>query len=117
MENLQILITDSSAEFLDALTERLRGDFSVATCQNGRQAWKMIQAEQPGILVLDLLLPGLDGLSLLQQLPTENRPKVLAMTNFLSNYVVEACQKLGVSYLMRKPCDLDSTARRVRDIA
>ena len=74
MENLQILITDSSAEFLDALTERLRGDFSVATCQNGWQAWKMIQAEQPGILVLDLLLPGLDGLSLLQQLPTENRP-------------------------------------------
>ena len=117
MENLQILITDSSAEFLDALTERLRGDFSVATCQNGRQAWKMIQAEQPGILVLDLLLPGLDGLSLLQQLPTENRPKVLAMTNFLSNYVVEACQKLGVSYLMRKPCDLDATARRVRDMA
>ena len=53
MENLQILITDSSAEFLDALTERLRGDFSVATCQNGRQAWEMIQAEQPGILVLD----------------------------------------------------------------
>ena len=58
MENLQILITDSSAEFLDALTERLRGDFSVATCQNGRRAWEMIQAEQPGILVLDLLLPG-----------------------------------------------------------
>ena len=85
MENLQILITDSSAEFLDALTERLRGDFSVATCQSGRQAWEMIQAEQPGILVLDLLLPGLDGLSLLQQLPIENRPKVLAMTNFLSN--------------------------------
>ena len=117
MENLQILATDSSAEFLDALTERLRGDFSVATCQNGRQAWEMIQAEQPGILVLDLLLPGLDGLSLLQQLPIENRPKVLAMTNFLSNYVVEACQKLGVSYLMRKPCDLDATARRVRDMA
>ena len=39
MENLQILIADSSAEFLDALTERLRGDFSVATCKNGRQAW------------------------------------------------------------------------------
>ena len=39
------------------------------------------------------------------------------MTNFLSNYVVEACQKLGVSYLMRKPCDLDATARRVRDMA
>ena len=58
MENLQILITDSSAEFLDALTERLRGDFSVATCQNGRRAWEMIQAEQPGVLVLDLLLPG-----------------------------------------------------------
>ena len=52
MGNLQILITDSSAEFLDALTERLRGDFSVATCQDGRQAWEMIQAEQPGIYLL-----------------------------------------------------------------
>ena len=114
MGNLQILITDSSAEFLDALTERLRGDFSVATCQDGRQAWEVIQA---GIFVLDLLLPGLDGLSLLQQLPVENRPKVLATTNFLSDYVVEACQKLGVSYLMRKPCGLDATARRVRDMA
>ena len=98
MENLQILIADSSAEFLDALTERLRGDFSVATCQNGRRAWEMIQAEQPGILVLDLLLPGLDGLSLLQQLPVENRPKVRATTNLLSDYVVEACQKVGGSY-------------------
>ena len=118
MENLQILITDSSAEFLDALTERLRGDFSVATCQNGRRAWEMIQQEQPGILVLDLLFAGAGRAgvccSSFHRKPSES---ACVMTNFLSNYVVEACQKLGVSYLMRKPCDLDATARRVRDMA
>lgn len=114
----KVLIADGSEEFLHALTEALRGIYHVKSCRSGNDALELIMNFNPDILILDLMLPGMDGLSLLQYIETLGKQMhILATTRFLSNYVVEAVARLGVGYLMMKPCDVQAVVSRIADIA
>lgn len=117
MEMRKILIADSSEEFAAALTETLRGTCHIRVCYNGMQALEELRSYRPDVLVLDLMLPELDGISLLQTAAQEEIvPNTLAVTRFVSPYVTESVTRLGVSYVMVKPCDIGAVADRVRDL-
>lgn len=118
MEQRKLLIADASEEFCAALAERLKGTYTVRICQEGQQTLRILCSWKPDILVVDLMLPGLDGISLLQQ-AAENglRPKVLATTRFANDYVVESVNQMGVDYIMVKPCDIRATAMRIADLS
>lgn len=118
MEMQKILIADGADEFREALADALHGIYSVETCSDGNTALELAGAFAPDILVLDLTLPGLDGLSLLQALHKSGREMtVLATTRFLSTYVEEAAARLGVSYLMLKPCSVRAVVARIGDLS
>ena len=118
MEMLKLLIADGTEEFRLALTEQLAGSFVIRCCHQGKQALEMIGSFRPDVLVLDLMLPGLDGISLLQAVEELGlKPMVLAMTRFVSPYVMEAMDRFGVGYLMIKPCDVNATLARIRDLS
>lgn len=117
MEMRKILIADESEEFAAALCEELRGICCVRACREGHQALDMLRSFEPDLLVLDLMLPGLDGISLLQMAARDGLSvNVLATTSFVSPYVTDAVQRLGVSYLMLKPCALDAVLARIDDL-
>lgn len=117
MENMRLLIADGTEEFRLALADMLRGVYQVRTCGTGNQAQALIHSFKPEVMVLDLMLPGLDGISLLQWTADNGyRPIVLATTRFASDYVLESVNRLGVGYLMMKPCDLRATAARLGDL-
>lgn len=117
MEKMRMLIADGTEEFRIALADMLRGVYQVRTCGSGDQAQALIHSFKPEVMVLDLMLPGLDGISLLQwAIDTGCRPIVLATTRFTSDYVLESANRLGVGYLMIKPCDIRATAARVGDL-
>lgn len=117
METRKLLIADSGEEFLQALKETLQGTYHVQTCRDGKEALRLLRAYRPDILVLDLMLPELDGISLLQNaMQDQTCPVVLATSSFINEYVLEAAGKLGVSYLIRKPCDIRATAARILDL-
>lgn len=118
METQKILIADGSEEFPMALAQMLRGEYHIRITCDGNHTMEVLRSYQPDILVLDLMLPGLDGISLLQA--TEElglKPMVLAMTRFVSPYVMEAMARFGVGYLMMKPCDVGATLARIRDLS
>ena len=118
MEMLKILIADAGEEFRKSLAERLRGEFEVRSCREGMETLETVRSYRPDLLVLDLMLPGLDGISLLHQLREEGlKPVVLATTRLLNVYVQEAAERLEVDYLMVKPCDAGATAQRVQDLS
>lgn len=118
MQMLKLLIADGTEEFRLALAEQLAGSFVIRCCHQGKQALEMINSFRPDVLVLDLMLPELDGISLLQQLAERNAmPVVLATSRFTNDYVLEAATRYGVAYLMSKPCDIRATAARVRDLS
>ena len=61
----KILVIDDELEMLNLVKFTLeRGGFEVSTCDNGRQAWDAINKVKPDLLILDVMLPGIDGYSL-----------------------------------------------------
>lgn len=118
MEAPLLLIADSNPEFREALARALQGRYCVHCCGSGREALALLWQLQPEILVLDLMLPELDGLTILQTAAGEGwRTVILATTPLVTGYVLEICEALGVSYLMRQPCDVPTVARRVEDLS
>ncbi len=117
MDGRKLLIADGSEEFRSALADLLRLSYQVRVCGDGQEALSILRSFHPDILVLDLMLPGLDGISLLHTAALDNIcPVVLATTRFLTDYISESVDRLGISYVMVKPCDLRATADRINDL-
>ena len=117
MERLKLLIAEGTEDFRIALAENLRDMYTLQVCSDGVTALACMQSFQPDAVILDLMLPGLDGITLLQRASELGlRPIVLATTRFHNDYVVEAAQSLGVAYMMVKPCDVRATVSRLADL-
>ena len=115
-----VLIADSSEEFCTGLAAALgrgEGFQVVGTANDGEMALRAIQEKKPDILVLDLMLSKLDGLSILKSLSVlDRRPVTVATSGFVTEYVASAAASLGARYLMLKPCDLSSLVERIEEI-
>lgn len=118
METGKLLIADETEEFPAALAQALQGNFRVRICTDGKEALELLRSYGPDVLVLDLMLPGLDGISLLQNAVASGFcPMVLATSKFINDYVLESVSRLGVAYVVRKPCDIRAIAARVTDLS
>ena len=116
MDQHTVLIADSSEDFCLALQDILRWTCTVRTCTGGSRTLKLLSDLHPDVLVLDLMLPELDGISLLKALSAAGRrPLILATTCLTSDYIISTTQALGVDYLLVKPCDIHSTAARIQE--
>jgi two-component system response regulator (stage 0 sporulation protein A) len=112
----KILIADDSEEFRQALASSLDSSYQIRTCSDGLQAQELLQSFRPDILVTELMLARLDGLSLLQGIcNTEERPKILVLSRHFSPYVISALARLGVDYSMQKPCSIQALVWRIGD--
>ena len=115
-----VFIADSAEDFCTGLTatlQRASGFHVVGTAYDGEQAIRLIEERKPDVLVLDLMLPKKDGLSILKAMANmDRRPVVLATSAFVSTYVSAAAANLGVRYLMQKPCDLTALAEQLEEI-
>lgn len=117
MEKLKILVADSSECFCQALTDMLRGNYRVRVSRDGNEVLEILRTYHADVLILDLMLSGLDGITLLQKIAqTQLRPVVLATTRYVSEYILESAERLGIGYLMVKPCDIAAVAARVADM-
>lgn len=118
MEKRKLLITESSEELRCVLLDMFRGSFQVRCCADGYEAQKLLPHFQPDVMVADVMLPGIDGISLVQwALEQGVRPRVLLTTRLASDYVMEAASRLGVGYVMLRPLDLSALAARVEDLS
>lgn len=118
MEMLKLLIADAGEEFRQALADQVKGAYRIRLCQEGRETLDMMLAFKPDLVVLDMMLPGMDGISILEEAARCGmHPTVLAVTKHPSDYVVEAAERLRVAYMMVKPCEVKATAARLRDLA
>ena len=114
---LKLLIADAGEEFRLALAEQTRGIYRIRVCQEGKETLQTVLSFKPDLMVLDMMLPGLDGISILQAASDAGvHPVVLAITKFASDYLAESAHRLGVSYMMVKPCDIRATAARLQDM-
>ena len=105
----QVLIVDADEQFRTKLEEALNAcdEFEVVgIAADGEEAIRLLKAKAIDILVLDLLLPKYDGLTVLQLIPDMCIvPQILVTTAFISNYVAISAMRLGAQQLIHKPCD------------
>ena len=113
----KLLIADCNEDFRLALAEALQEHYQVFCCGNGRDALALLCRERPQILVLELMLPELDGITILEHAAKDGvHPKILAFIPFLSGYIQDAAQRFGMGYLMRKPCEIAAVTARILDL-
>lgn len=118
MEAIRILIADDNESFRSNLQCILSDRYTVQICQDGKEALRMISSSHPDIVVLDLLLRELDGLSLLHQIALLPQPPMLLVTTtFVSKYIEEKLFELGVRNILIKPCNLNAAANIVLEMA
>lgn len=117
MSEKKILIADSNEEFRQTLEQVLKASYQVRASGEGNDALLQLERFQPDVLVLDLMLPGLDGISLLQKADKMGiHPRVLATISFVSGYVLHTLEDMGVVYIIMKPCDVYAVADRIDDM-
>lgn len=118
MQMQSLLIADGSEQFTAQLAESLRGSYHIRVCHDGLRALEQLREKKPDVMILDLLLPELDGISLLHTAAAEGIvPHVLGLTRFASAYVMESAERLGVTYLMMKPCEAEAVCARLKDLS
>ena len=113
--NPKILLADSSEEFRLLLRRTLEetGEFQVVgDTGDGDEAWELIQKTKPDVVVMDMILPGLDGMSLLQRMPKEI--KCIVLSAFSTQAMVQEMMHLGAWYFIPKPAHMDSLLDRIR---
>lgn len=117
MEKTKILIADAGEDFCRSLTQALGNSYRIRCCKDGNAALQLLQTFRPDVCVLDLMISGLDGITLLQKIAQKGfRPAVLATTRYVSEYVLGSAERLNIGYLMVKPCDPAAVAARVADM-
>jgi DNA-binding NtrC family response regulator len=117
MNSWKVLLVDDEEEFVTTLAERLelRGiDTSIAT--NGQDALARIGIDRPDVVVLDVLMPGLGGLAVLDQIrTTDPKIKVILLTG--RGAVNEDGQKVppGAFDFLIKPVNIDDLIEKMRE--
>jgi len=118
LEMLKLLIADAGEEFCQALTDRVRGTYRIRICQEGHQTLDTLLSFKPDLVVLDMMLPGLDGVTILEALHHSGlHPTVLAVSKWFNDYTICNAIRYGVRYMMTKPCDVKAVAARLKDLA
>jgi len=122
VRSTKILIADDNREFCELLKEFIsqEDDFVlVGIANNGVEAMEIIDREKPDVVVLDIIMPHLDGIGVLEKLVTSGtqpRPKVIMLTAFGQQSVTQRAIELGADYYILKPFDFSVLATRIRQL-
>lgn len=107
--SIRILLADSSESFQREISELIAAAEKlelIGIASDGQDALAMAEKLKPDILITDVVLPRMDGLSLLSALAKKpNAPAALVVSSFFNDRVVSSAAELGAYYFMTKPCD------------
>ena len=105
----KLLLVDDEREFVHTLSERLlMRDLNSAVAYDGESALTMLSEDEPEVMILDLKMPGIDGIEVLRKVKAK-RPEVevIILTGHGSDQDRETCMALGAFAYLQKPVDID----------
>ena len=113
----KVLIVDDEKDFLDIMAERMvaRG-MDVSTACSAEDAREMVKAESYDAVIMDFLMPEMDGFTALKLLKETrpNLPIILLTANVPEEKCIEAI-KLGAMDVIEKPADLNLLTQKIKD--
>ncbi|HTK76944.1 MAG TPA: response regulator, partial [Gemmataceae bacterium] len=118
-KSLRVLFVDdehSLQEFMRSELPRMGHDVTV--CPDGRSALKALQTTKFDAAILDLKMPGMSGIELLEQLKTLSpETEAIVMTGYASTETAVQAIRLGAFDYLTKPCKLDEIELRLQKVA
>ena len=123
MEKIRIFLTDDNDEIRAALHKYLEAQEDMiisGEAANGVEALQRLPECPSDVIILDLIMPQMDGFGVLEQvqrIPPEQRPRVIALTALGREDFIARALRLGVNYYMVKPVEMSQLMDRVRDSA
>ena len=121
MENMSVILVDDNAALVKAMSDDFsaRADVQLlGTADNGVDALELIDQLHPQFVVLDIVMPRLDGLGVLRELNRrENRPHVVMLSALKNDAVVNRTVELGASYFRVKPAAPAQVYEQLRTLA
>jgi DNA-binding NtrC family response regulator len=113
----KVLLVDDEGEFLDTLAERMRNrGMQVSTSMSAVDAIHKAVAEDFDVIILDLLMPGMDGIQALKALK-ERKPdlQVILLTGHATVQKGVEAMKLGAMDLLEKPADINQLTEKIKN--
>ncbi len=121
-KTIKLLIVDDNREFCEIVEEYLSREKDirvVGMANDGFQAIEMIKEEDPDIVVLDIIMPHLDGLGVLEKLNSmefDRMPNVIVLSAVGQDRITQRALALGADYYIVKPFDMQIFIKRIRQL-
>lgn len=113
----KVLIADASEDWREQLERVLGQDYQVQSSEDGHQVLELVERFRPDVLVLDLMLQGTDGLSVVKALhDSDSLPRIIVTGRYFSNFITGALERCQVDSIMLKPCSIRTVAERVGEL-
>lgn len=116
-ETIRILLVDDEEEFVTTLAERMemRG-FDASVAFNGQKAMETLQTRVPDVMVLDLRMPGIDGMEVLGRVKKQNPEiEVIILTGHGSHKDEDQARRLGAFDYLQKPVGVDTLMKSIQN--
>jgi len=121
-KKIQVVIADDNREFGDILTEYLNSQNDievVGVARDGMEAVDMITTKAPDVAVLDIIMPHLDGLGVLEKVNSvqmAKRPLFIILSAVGQDRITQRALALGAEYYVVKPFDMEVLVSRIRQL-
>lgn len=119
---IKIVLADDNKDFSQILKEFLnkQEDMEVIGCgANGVEACDLVKSCEPDVLILDVIMPYLDGIGVLENIQMMNnikKPLVVMLSAVGQDKITERALALGAAYYIVKPFDMDTLTMRIRQL-
>jgi two-component system response regulator CpxR len=112
----KVLLVDDEREFVQTLSERLlMRDMGSAVAYDGESALHLVAEDEPEVMILDLKMPGIDGIEVLTRVKkTSPDIEVIILTGHGSEADRETCMKLGAFAYLQKPVDIEVLSETIK---
>jgi DNA-binding NtrC family response regulator len=116
MKEMKILLVDDEEQFVKTLAERIQmRDLGPKVALNGEQALKLIDDQVPDVIVLDLKMPGMDGMELLRRIrKAYPEVQVIILTGHGTAKDEKEARKLGAFDYLQKPVDIEKLMSTIK---
>lgn len=117
MREFNVLLVDDEVEFLETLEKRLRKrNIGVKVATSGEEALEVLRSESPDVVVLDVKMPGMDGIETLREIK-KRKPlvEVVMLTGHANVEVAIQGMEMGAFDYLMKPVDIDELVYKLQD--
>lgn len=112
----KVLLVDDEREFAQTLSERLQlRSMGAAVAYDGESALDLVQDDEPEVMIIDLKMPGIDGIEVLKKVK-KTRPEIeiIVLTGHGADTDKEQCMQLGAFAYLQKPVDIDELSETLK---